>query len=137
MKTVKSILVVGGGTAGLISAIILKKKLDVQIDIVHSQNIGIVGVGEGSTEHWKEFMTYVGIDQYTLIKETDATYKSGIMFQNWSTKDYFHSVTAPLNHKTAQYHHVYASQIAKDSHIMTPKSFWENRIDRRFLNNST
>lgn len=137
MKFVKSILVVGSGTAGLVSAIILKKKLNIQVDVVYSQNIKIIGVGEGSTEHWKEFMTYAGIDQYTLIKETDATFKSGIMFQNWGSKDYFHNVSSPFNHKTAQYHHVYANQIANGSSIMNPKSFWENRIDKRFLNNPT
>ena len=67
MKQVNSLLVVGGGTAGLIAAIILKTKLDIKIDVVHSKNIGIVGVGEGSTEHWKDFMDHAGINQYDLI----------------------------------------------------------------------
>ena len=137
MRSVNNVLVVGGGTAGLISAIILKKKLDIQIDVVHSKNIGIIGVGEGSTEHWKEFMEYAGIDQYALIKETDATYKSGIMFENWGSKDYLHAIGSPLNSKTGQYHHVYAQQIAKSDTQLAPKSFWKNRIDKRFLNNST
>jgi tryptophan halogenase len=137
MRSVNSVLVVGGGTAGLISAIILKKKLDIQIDVVHSKNIGIIGVGEGSTEHWKEFMKYVGIDQYALIKETDATYKSGVMFENWGSKDYLHGIGSPLDSKTGQYHYVYAHQIAKADPQLTPKIFWKNRIDKRFLNNST
>lgn len=137
MKTVKSILVVGGGTAGLVSAIILKKKLDITVDVVHSKNIGIIGVGEGSTEHWKEFMKYVGIDQYTLIKETDATYKSGIMFENWGSKDYLHSVVEPLDRKTGQYHYIYANQIFQEHPQLTPNTFWKNRIDKQFLNNLT
>lgn len=136
MKIVKSLLVVGGGTAGLISAIILKKKLDIQIDLVHSKDIGIIGVGEGSTEHWKEFMDHVGIDQYTLIKETDATYKSGIMFEGWSHRDYLHSVAKPLNDRTGQYHYVYSKMIAENITPLSPKMFWENRIDKTFLNNS-
>lgn len=134
MKTVKSVLVVGGGTAGLISAIILKKKLDISVDIVHSKNIGIIGVGEGSTEHWKEFMEYVGIDQYELIKETDATYKSGIMFEGWSSKNYLHSVATPLDIKTAQYHHVYSNMISNHISPISPVSFWENKIDKNFIN---
>lgn len=136
MKTVNSILVVGGGTAGLIAAIILKIKLNLQIDIVHSKNIGIIGVGEGSTEHWKEFMNYAGIDQYELIKETDATYKCGIMFQNWSEKDYLHCVAGPFDSKTAQYHYVYAKQISENKNLLNPVTFWENKIDSRFFNNS-
>lgn len=136
MKTVNSVLVVGGGTAGLISAIILKQKLDIRVDVVHSKNIGIIGVGEGSTEHWKEFMEYAGIDQYSLIKETDATYKSGIMFQNWNNEDYLHCVAGPLDSKTAQYHHVYAKQIAENQSVFNPVTFWKSRIDKRFFNNS-
>jgi hypothetical protein len=136
METVKSVLVVGGGTAGLISAIILKIRLDITVDVVHSKNIGIIGVGEGSTEHWQEFMTFVGIDHHTLIKEADATYKSGIMFENWGSKDYLHSVASPLNSKTGQYHHVYAKQISQEDTRLAPEAFWKNRIDKRFLNNN-
>jgi tryptophan halogenase len=102
MKIVKSILIVGGGTAGLITAMILKKKLDIQVDVVYSKNVGIVGVGEGSTEHFREFMEFVGINQFEIIKETDATYKAGIMFEGWGSKDYFHSVAGPFNKKYGQ-----------------------------------
>jgi tryptophan halogenase len=134
MKAVNSVLVVGGGTAGLISAIILKKKLDIKIDIVHSKDIGIIGVGEGSTEHWKEFMDYAGIDQYELIRETDATYKSGIMFEGWNDQKYLHSVATPLDSKTAQYHHVYSNLISNNIKPISPKSFWDSKIDKIFLN---
>jgi len=135
MKTVKSLVVVGGGTAGIISAIILKKKLDIQIDIVHSKIIGIIGVGEGSTEHWKEFMQYAGIDMHTLIKETDATFKVGIMFEGWNSSNYLHSVVSPLNSKVGQYHYVYSKMIAENNLPINPTSFWQNRIDKDFLNN--
>lgn len=134
MKNVKSILVAGGGTAGLISAIILKKKLDINIDVVHSKNIGIIGVGEGSTEHWKEFMQFVGIDQHTLIKETNATFKVGILFEKWGSKDYLHSVASPLDSTTGQYHHVYAKMIADNIGPLSPQSFWKSQIDKNLLN---
>jgi hypothetical protein len=93
MKT----LIVGGGTAGLITAIILKRRLDIEVDVVYSKNIGIVGVGEGSTEHFNEFMKFAGIDSHTIIKECDATFKCGIMFENWSEKPYLHSVGGVYN----------------------------------------
>lgn len=131
---VKSLLVVGGGTAGLISAIILKTKLNIKIDIVHSKNIGIIGVGEGSTEHWKEFMDFVGIDQYDLIKKVDATYKSGIMFEGWTDRNYFHSVATPLDNKAGQYHHVYGKMIVEGFDSISPRSFWESKIDKNLLN---
>ena len=57
----KKICIVGGGTAGLVTALILKTRFSsLQIDIIKSDKIGIIGVGEGSTEHWKEFANFVG-----------------------------------------------------------------------------
>ena len=83
-KCPKSIAVVGGGTAGFISALILKKRFpQLKIDVIRSSKIGIVGVGEGSTEHWGDFMTFLGFTPAQIIKECDATFKGGIMFQNW------------------------------------------------------
>ena len=55
----KKICVVGGGTAGLVTSLILKSSFSsLQIDIVKSNKIDIIGVVEDSTEHWKQF-TYV------------------------------------------------------------------------------
>jgi len=133
---VKSLLVAGGGTAGLIAAIILKKNLNIQIDVVYSSNIGIIGVGEGSTEHFKEFMEFVGIDQYDLIKNCDATYKSGIMFENWTEQPYLHSVGSHWSTKNAQYAFIYASQIAKKDKKITDDLQWQNKINKWFLNRS-
>jgi flavin-dependent dehydrogenase len=131
------ILVVGGGTAGLISAIILKKHLDFQIDIVRSKKIGIVGVGEGSTEHFKEFMEFANIDQYSLIKECDATYKGGILFESFGSKDFMHSVSESFNGQAGQYSYVYAKQISDNSDYMQPSSLWQNKINSWFINKIT
>jgi len=132
MRNVKKLLVVGGGTAGLVSAIILKRKLDIEIDIVYSKNIGIIGVGEGSTEHWKEFMDVAGIDQYTLIKECDATFKSGIMFENWGDKTYFHNVIEPFSKTSGQYHCVYGKQVSENSFVNS-KNIWRSEISDWFI----
>lgn len=87
--------IVGSGTAGLITAIYLRKVFPLSsITIVSSSNIGIIGVGEGSTEHWAQFMDACDIPREEMIEATSATHKYGIRFENWSThtKDYFHSV---------------------------------------------
>lgn len=128
------VLVVGGGTSGLISAIILRKHLDISIDLVHSKNIGIIGVGEGSTEHFYEFMKFVGIKDSQIIKECGATYKSGIMFKDWSELDYLHNVGAPFNSKFAQYNYVYGSLIGDANFNLNSKFHWINAINRDFLN---
>jgi hypothetical protein len=136
MKHVESLLVVGGGTAGLVSALILRQKLNsnIKIDLVASSKVGIIGVGEGTTEHWKDFCTYIGLDQYSFLKECGATYKCGILFQGWTEKDYLHSVATSFNSKAAQYNTVYGRQIGYNDPFIHPRSFWEGKIDKWFLN---
>jgi len=90
-----SFCVVGSGTAGLITSIVLRQAFpNSTITNVYSSKAGIVGVGEGSTEHWRMFMDSCNIGVESLIKNTGATHKYGIRFENWTTKvpDYFHSV---------------------------------------------
>jgi tryptophan halogenase len=91
-----SFCVVGSGTAGLITSIVLRQSFpNAEITNISSSKIGIVGVGEGSTEHWKMFMERCDIGVDELIKNTGATHKYGIRFENWTDKipDYFHSVS--------------------------------------------
>ena len=90
-----SFCIVGSGTAGLVSAIMLRKAFEnSEITVISSSKIGIIGVGEGSTEHWREFMTHCDIPTGELIENTSATHKYGLRFENWTTHtpDYFHSV---------------------------------------------
>jgi tryptophan halogenase len=88
------ILVLGGGTAGWLTALFLKKHLPkYNISLIESEKIGIIGVGEGSTPVLFHMLTDLNINIPDLIKKTDATIKHGILFQNWSgeKESYFHS----------------------------------------------
>lgn len=99
MKT-KNIAIVGGGTAGLVTALILGVRYPkLKIDIIESDKIGIVGVGEGSTEHWKDFIQETNISLKDLVNETDCTFKYGINFDNWhgDNTNYIHSVSTDLS----------------------------------------
>ena len=87
--------IVGSGTAGLITALILRRAFSASpITIVSSSKIGIIGVGEGSTEHWKQFMELCDIPLEEMLIATAATHKYGIRYEDWTTHttDYFHSV---------------------------------------------
>ena len=134
MKQVKSLTVVGGGTAGLISALILKARSNLDIKLIYSSNIGIVGVGEGSTEHFMNFMNFVGIEASEIIKECDATFKIGVMFDNWiKDKKYLHSVVYPYSSKSGQYYNVYGKQISENSHIY-PENIVKNLLPSSAIN---
>jgi len=132
----KSIGVIGGGTAGFVTALILKARFpDLKIDIICSSKIGIVGVGEGSTEHWNEFLKYIGVSWQSVIQHCDATFKSGIMFKGWSDKDYLHSTNPDFENKTGQYLYTYAKLISENvpQRELTPQSIWDNVVDTNYL----
>ena len=139
MKSTESIAIVGGGSAGLVTALILKTKFpNKKIDVIASKQIGIIGVGEGSTEHWREFMKYVGIDQYEMLEQTDGTLKLGIMFTNWAEKPYFHSVQSSYDTRQSQYPVLYAKVIGdgKDSSEMSSPLIWNSLIDESMDNDT-
>lgn len=92
---INSLTVLGGGTAGLISALLIKKSHPtIDVTVVESASVGIIGVGEGSTEHWLTLMQFLNIPIEELLIETGATFKTGIRFSNWhgDGTDYWHSL---------------------------------------------
>lgn len=120
----------GGGTSGCIAALVLKKRFpDFYISIVESKNIGIVGVGEGSTEHWKYFCDFVGIDLYEAIRECDCTFKYGIMFDKWDDQPFLSSILAECDHSSKGYYYYYAGLIANNFDKKTLQSplVWGNK----------
>ena len=94
----KKIIVVGSGTAGLITALTLRHVFPhYNITVVSSSKIGIIGVGEGSTEHWRQFCDTLNMNKGEMVSATKATHKYGIYYENWTkhTPFYFHSVGLP------------------------------------------
>ena len=80
---VKKVVIVGGGTAGWMSAAGLCSvlaPLGLEIILVESEAIGTVGVGEATLPHIRFFNRKLGIDENELMKATKATYKLGIEF---------------------------------------------------------
>lgn len=88
------VVIVGGGTAGWLTALYLNKiAKDFDITLIESEEIGILGAGEGSVPVLVEFLEALNIDTKKFIKETNATFKLGIHFQNWKkdNSSYFHN----------------------------------------------
>jgi len=81
----KTIVIVGGGSAGWISACALSGALRgaVRIVLVESDEIGIVGVGEASIPPMRNFNRFNGVDELEFVRRTQATFKLGIEFAGW------------------------------------------------------
>ena len=79
------VVVVGGGTAGWMTAAALAKLLPTKcsVHLVESEAIGIVGVGEATLPHIRGFNERLGIDEAEFMAATRATFKLGIKFDGW------------------------------------------------------
>ena len=89
----KQLLVLGGGTAGWLTALYLKKVFPFYTTtLIESKEIGIIGVGEATTPNIVTFLKYLNIDVFDLIQKTKGSIKNGISFENWNgdNKKYFH-----------------------------------------------
>ncbi len=84
-QAIKKVIIVGGGTAGWMTASFLSQALpkSVQIQLIESDEISTIGVGEATIPPIINFNTALGIDENEFIKATQATFKLGIQFKNW------------------------------------------------------
>jgi glycine/D-amino acid oxidase-like deaminating enzyme len=106
----RRILIVGGGTAGWLTAAYLARFLEVadhaqiEISLLESPELGIIGVGEGTFPTIRSTLKFLGIDETRFIRATSATFKQGIRFNDWlhapqadgTRHHYLHPFEAPF-----------------------------------------
>lgn len=115
----KRIVIAGGGTAGWMAASLMHHRWankGIQICLVESPSIGIIGVGEGSTPTLRRFFNDLNIAEKEWMPKCNATYKVNIEFTGWSPKS---NITS--------YSHPFISQID----LFSERHFYTNCLTRR------
>ena len=103
------IVIVGGGTAGWLTAAFLAKQLGAdrpggaRITLVESPDIGAIGVGEGTFPTIRATLATLGVSEARFLRESSATFKQGVWFRDWERRssegnasEYFHPFNVPV-----------------------------------------
>jgi tryptophan 6-halogenase len=136
------IVVLGGGTAGWMAANLIAHRWadrNVSVTVVESPDIGIIGVGEGSTPQLKAMFDTLGIAECEWMPACNATYKTGISFHGWSTRagfeHYFHPFQTEIDGHTASqyYFHTRARRTGRDVWAHPDRFFLTARLAQNRL----
>jgi len=104
-QQVQSIVIVGGGTAGWLTAGIIaarhkgRMKAGFSVTLIESPSVGIIGVGEGTWPTLRSTLEKMGVSETDLFRESDAAFKQGAKFARWTTgaedDRYYHPLMMP------------------------------------------
>jgi len=135
---IDNIIVVGGGNAGYVSALLFKRSFpNKEVRIIKSKDIGTIGVGESSSEHFADFCRYCNIPILELILEAKSTFKNGVYFENWASENYLHNINV-FNCAAAVGDHLpYMQNIVANNRPNYEMTHWDalkNQISIKYFN---
>ncbi|NTS76611.1 tryptophan 7-halogenase [Catenovulum sp. SM1970] len=122
--TIKNVAIIGGGTAGWITANHLGKALEkeqIQITLIEDPDTPIIGVGEGTVPMMRQTLQHFGISESEFISQCDATFKQSIKFVNWLDKH--------QHGENNYYHHLFDYPFPFNEDL-TP--YWLNKTEQSF-----
>jgi tryptophan halogenase len=90
-QSIKEVTIVGGGTAGWLTAANLNAQLNagletpaVRVVLIESPNVPIIGVGEGTVPSLVARLKSIGVDEAAFFRETNGSFKQGVRFEGWN-----------------------------------------------------
>src|SRR3954453_7881981 len=105
MRRVRNIVIVGGGTAGWLTAAVIAASQrsripqSFSVTLVESPNVPIIGVGEGTWPTLRSTLKKIGVSESDFFRECDAAFKQGAKFARWTTgaadDAYYHPLMLP------------------------------------------
>jgi tryptophan 6-halogenase len=126
-------VILGGGTAGWLSALMLqdalkRQKVAATVSVIESSKIPTIGVGEGTTAVFRQMLQHFGFDELEFLRETEATIKFGIRHKDWKAKGHHydgpiddpHLVVEPVNAPAQSYLDIFAVAAGRkvvDAHL--------------------
>ena len=143
-KPITKIIIVGGGSAGWLTAAIIASQhcsndpSGLSITLIESSDIPTIGVGEGTWPTMRETLASIGISELEFINCCDATFKQGSQFINWSQDhhSYYHpfvvpkgfgQANLPLNWQKHSQHSSFAHTVSFQPHLCD-----ENKAPKQF-----
>ena len=129
---IETVVIVGGGTAGWITAAAMAKLLpsSITITLIESEAIGTVGVGEATIPQIRRLNGMLGLDEDEFVRETRASFKLGIEFSDWGRigERYIHTFGDPgINLASLHFHHYWLRACAEGS----ASSLWDFSLHHR------
>jgi len=119
-NVINQVVIVGGGTAGWLTASILAKKFDsrqpgaIQVTLIESPDIPTIGVGEGTWPTMRKTLAKIGISETDFLLKCNASLKQGTKFVNWKS--------APENGVDHAYYHLFTSMFDPEEFNLAP--YW-------------
>lgn len=144
-NTVSKIVIVGGGSAGWMTAATLISIFpNKHITLIEAPNIPIIGVGESTTNYMREWTSFIGLKDEDWMAECDATYKFGLKFVDFAEDDFYYPFglraesTCNLAHwfTYAQLNNISNNDFGKVFYDQLP-AMEQNRIPNNFIQNES
>ncbi|MDZ4350514.1 MAG: tryptophan halogenase family protein [Xanthomonadaceae bacterium] len=129
---IRTLVIVGGGTAGWMAAAVLAKAFGpgLSIRLVESEEIGIVGVGEATIPQIRLINQFLGLDEDEFLRASKGTFKLGIQFNDWTRlgDSYLHAFgETGLPVGVLGFHHYWLRGL----HAGRPERYWDYSLNTR------